>query len=508
MKSPEDSRTAADWHLRTGIVRQQAGDLEGAVRSYKQAIALDPECFSAYNNLGNLFAALGDFDTALIFLKAAAEIKPGNAEIHNNVGNIYFKLELAQPAVDCYLKAIALQPESAPYYNHLGNALRLQGRYAEAETCLHAALHRRPNYPEAHANLGFLFAEQGRFAEAEEHYRRAIQQQPEYAMAHVCLGHLLLRRGDFTGGWAEQEWRWQWGDFPSPKRNFVQPQWRGESVERGALLLHAEQGFGDTIQFLRYVPLVAELLPGVAIVLEVHPELKRLAAGLCGVSLLLSRGESLPAFDWHCPLMSLPVGFATDLATIPKAVPYLLLDRSRLASSPARSHADLRVGLVWAGAPGNRVDGRRSLRLSCLRGLWKVPGVSFYSLQRGAVEQVAEQPFVGVLPQEGDFAMTASVINGLDLVIAVDTAVAHLAGALGRPVWLMLPRNADWRWLVDCTESPWYPSARLFRQETAGDWEAVVARIAEELAVLAGHATPTKQLRAAAHEPESPWLPC
>ena len=307
--TPEEE---AAWHVLFGAKQQQAGDLEGAVRSFRQAISIDPASFAAYNNLGSLFAAVGDFATALTFLNAAAAIEPSNAEIHNNAGNVRLQLGHLQGAIDCYLKAISLQPDSAIYFNHLGNALRSQSKFAEAETCLQEALRLRPRYPEALANLGFLFAEQSRFVEAEAHYREAIAQQPDYAMAHVCLGQLLLRRGDFAGGWAEQEWRWTWPDFPSPKRNFAQRQWRGELLLSGTLLLHAEQGFGDTIQFLRYVPLVAERLPGVVLVLEVHPELQQPGCvSVPGISLLLARGETLPAFDWHCPLMSLPLAFAT-----------------------------------------------------------------------------------------------------------------------------------------------------------------------------------------------------
>ena len=480
------SADSAEEQVRLGVLLDHKGDRAGAVRCYRQALAVDPSSFGAYNNLGNLFASLGDFATALTFLHAAAAIHPASAEIHNNVGNIYLQLKQVQPAIDCYLKAIALQPASATYYSHLGNALRLQGRFTEAETCLRTALNLRPEFPEAHANLGFLFAEQGRFAEAEGHYRQAIQQRPNYAMAHVCLGQILLRRGDFARGWAEQEWRWKWPEFPSPKRNFGQPHWRGEPVANGSLLLHAEQGFGDTIQFLRYVPLVKKQLPGVTILLEVHPELKRLAATVPGVARLLSRGDPLPAFDWHCPLMSLPLAFATTAATIPATIPYLFPPG---ALQPASGDRGLRVGLVWAGSPGNCVDGRRSMTLAALGALWKVPGVSFYSLQRGKGDQVEGQPFDGMLPQDGDFAITADIMAKLDLVIAVDTAVAHLAGALGRPLWLILPKIADWRWLVDRDDSPWYSTARLFRQETDGDWKLVVERIAEELTALARSAS-------------------
>ncbi len=480
---------SAEEQVRLGADLEEAGDRAGAVDCYRQALAADPASFAAYNNLGSLFSRLGDFETALTFLQSAVAIRPSNPDIYNNLGNVYFQQGRAQPAIDCYLKAIALRPECATYYSHLGNALRLQARYAEAEVCLLEALRIRPAYPEAAANLAFCFVEQGRFAEAEALYRCAIEQKPDYAMAHMCLGQLLLHRGDFAAGWVEQEWRWLWPEFPSPRRNFAQPQWKGEEIRTGTLLLHAEQGFGDTIQCLRYVALVRDRLPGVAIILEVHPELKRLAAGLNGVACLLARGEVLPEFDWHCPLMSLPLAFATEMGTIPTVIPYLSAEpeASEFEGWTDRivtGRAGLRVGVVWAGEAGNRADDRRSMPLTALEALWRVPGIDFYSLQRGAVVETPAQPFAGKLAQEGDFAMTASAMRGLDLVIAVDTAVAHLAGSLGLPVWLMLPASADWRWLVDREDSPWYPTARLFRQKTAGDWRAVADQIALELGGL------------------------
>ncbi len=480
----DESMEAASLIAR-GVSFYDNGNLEGAVLCYQQALQLDPKSYEAYNNLGNLFASLGDRQTAFTFLQAAANLNPEASSIHNNLGNIYLAEKRIEEAIASYTQAITLQPTSASFHNHLGNALRLNGRYSEAAEHLETALSLRPGYAEALVNVGFLHYEQQQLEEAEGYYRQAIIAKPDFALAHTCLGQMLLRRGEFTAGWAEQEWRWRWKDFPSPKRNFQCPQWRGEDIVGAKILVHAEQGVGDAIQFLRYIPMLIER--GASIVLEVHPELRRLALTLDGVAQTISRGGPLPDSDWHCPLMSLPLAFATVRETIPSRVPYLYPTSEHvgwLEQSPGKS---LRVGLVWAGNPDNQVDRKRSIALSAFAPLFQIEGVSIYSLQRGpASEEIPSShlPFTAVIPQEGDFAVTAAAIVHLDLIVAVDTAVAHLAGALAKPVWILLPRVADWRWLTDRSDSPWYPSARLFRQRSAGQWDEVIVEICEELSHL------------------------
>ena len=276
----------------------------------------------------------------------------------------------------------------------------------------------------------------------------------------------------------------EWKQFPSPARNFSEPQWRGEALGGKTILLHAEQGLGDTLQMLRYVPLLAS--QGARIVLEVPPELLSLAATLKGVAQVLARGDALPSFDWQCPMMSLPLAFSTTLQTIPSHTPYLNPLRAERPAwlRPARN-GRLQVGLVWAGNPKNTVDRRRSLPLAALASLFAVEGVMMYSLQRGGPPgEIASSglAFAGALPEAADFAETASALKHLDLVITVDTAVAHLAGALGCPVWILLPYVADWRWLLDREDSPWYRTARLFRQTASMEWSSVVQRAADRLA--------------------------
>ena len=483
--------TSADRVVNDGVAMLRAGNLEGAVESFRRALVLDPSSSEAYNNLGSVFASLRDWKTALIFTRAAVELNPTSAEIHSNLAHLHLKQNRIEAAIESYSQAAALAPEEPRYANSLGHALLLSGQYAAAEISIGKALSLQPQYAEAYVNLGFLFYLQQRPASlVEDCYRKAIALKPDLAQAHVNLSHSLLRRGAFASGWVEHEWRWKWKEFPSPKRNFTEPQWKGEPIEGAWILLHAEQGFGDTIQFLRYVPMVAAL--GARIILEVHPELRSLVASTNGVRQVISRGDPLPKFEWQCPLLSLPLAFGTELQNIPANIPYLGSD-FEAAKWLHKEHAtDLHVGLVWAGGAINVIDRERSLSLAALNSLWQVKGVSFYSLQRGPVSAEAETssfPFAGSQPQAGDFAATAAAISQLDLVVSVDTSVAHLAGALGIPVWILLPARSDWRWLTDRDDSPWYPSAKLFRQQVEGEWSSVITRVAAELSHLATRST-------------------
>lgn len=470
----------SDLHVTLGRLHQLSGDLQGAVQCFKRAIEIDPSSFAAYACLGSLFAALRDWPSALTFLRAAVTINPDSADTHNNLGNLYFEQEQSCAAIESYQQAISMQPAMALYHNNLGNALRIEERYAEAEICFRHALSLRPDYAEAQVNLGFACFVQGRMNEAELHNRRAIEIKPEFALAHCNLAQILLKRGAFADGWREQEWRWQWSDFPSPKRSFTQPQWDGRAIAGNSIFVHAEQGFGDTIQFLRYVPLLAER--GAFITLEVHPELMRLAAGVAGVAKLIARGEEIPDCDWHCPMMSLPMAFATELRTIPAAIPYLFTDLPAPRWINQRECETLRVGVVWAGSRKNRIDRMRSFAPEALSTIFAIKGINFYSLQQEMPDGLPPaKMFCGQLPASADFIETAVAIMSLDLVITVDTAVAHLAGALGKPVWILLPHVADWRWLVGRDDSPWYPTARLFRQPAAGEWKVVIDRVMTEL---------------------------
>jgi TPR repeat/Glycosyltransferase family 9 (heptosyltransferase) len=386
-------------------------------------------------------------------------------------------------ATQLIAQAIAIQPKEPLYYLNFAGVLQKQGRLEEAVRCYRGALALRPEYPEVHNSLGYALQTMGRFEEAGEQYERAIGLAPEFADAHVNRSLLQLLRGKFDAGWRNYEWRWR----VMQARERSQSMWRGEALGGARILLYAEQGLGDTIQFLRYVPLVQAA--GGMVVLEVPESLQRLAAMLPGVEI---QGEQSEECVRQCPLMSLPLVFGTTLATVPAEVPYLTAPylTAPKAARPARPLegpiAGLRVGLVWAGSATNAKDQFRSMTLEQLAPLVAVEGVRFYSLQMGeAATQLAAMPpatITDLTEGIGDMADTAARIAELDLVIAVDTAVAHLAGALGRPVWLLLPFAPDWRWLLEREDSPWYPTMRLFRQPRFGDWDAVVERVRGALA--------------------------
>ena len=326
--------------------------------------------------------------------------------------------------------------------------------------------------------------------DALAHYADAIARDPENPEAHFNAAVTRLCLGDFRDGWKQYEYRWQKKDVAAQRRDFPQPMWRGEKDLHGKIVcLHAEQGLGDTIQFARYAPLVAAL--GANVIVGVQRPLTALMATVPGVSLVLSDGEALPDFDLHCPLLSLPLAFETDLATVPANIPYLWPHEQRMAKWRGRlpQSGRLRVGICWAGSSVHLNDHNRSLPLARFASVMSVPGLEFVSLQKEvstAQAAILEEYGVLQLGQEfADFADTAAVIAMLDLVIAVDTSVAHLAGAMGKAVALLVPFSPDWRWLLDRTDSPWYPSMRLFRQTAIGDWGGPIGRVRQELADLA-----------------------
>lgn len=329
-----------------------------------------------------------------------------------------------------------------------------------------------------------------RFDEALASYEKALAIQPDFADAHFCESDLWLLIGDFARGWPKYEWRWNSTLFPSAARHFALPPWLGtEPLDGKTILLHSEQGLGDTIQFCRYVPLVAKR--GARIILEVEKSLVGLMRNLSGVAEVIAKGEPLPSFELHCPLASLPLAFATRLETIPADVPYLSipLPCSERWQRKLAQISGLRVGISWAGNPNFRNDHNRSIGLQSLSPLLSHPTAQFVSLQKdlrvGDLELLQNHPQVIHLGAEiGSFVDTAAIISMLDLVISSDTSVVHLAGALGSPIWTLLPHAPDWRWLLDRDDSPWYPTMRLFRQPVPGDWRSVIAAVRAALSVI------------------------
>jgi hypothetical protein len=354
-------------------------------------------------------------------------------------------------------------------------------RIDESIVAFRRAVQIKPDYAEAHNNLSGALYQRGQIDEATAAAARAITLEPDYAEAHWTLALILLTQGNFAQGWREYEWRWRRDSFTTPRRNFPQPRWDGGDLHGERILLHAEQGIGDTLQFVRYAPMVAQR--GGRVILECQRALKRLFSQLPGVEEIVEAGEPLPSFDLHCPLMSLPLVFQTELASVPASIPYLKSDAKLWAAWKSRLESEStgrRIGLAWAGSPTQRRDRNRSMKLAQLGPLARIPNAIFYSLQKG--EAGKEPPPQGLTIRDftgelNDFADTAALLECLDLILTVDTAVAHLAGAMGKPVWTMLAFSPDWRWLLNRDDSPWYPTMRLFRQPRIGDWATPVSQI-------------------------------
>ena len=386
-------------------------------------------------------------------------------------------------------RALALDPRNVEALSNRGAALRNLDRPAEALADYDRALALSPSHAQAHTNRGVALASLNRFAEAEAAYDRALALDPADARARYNRGLARLVQGDLAGGFADHEARWTGSDTQQGPRPFAAPQWRGEEAVGRTILLHAEQGLGDTIQFARYVPLVARR--GATVILEAHGALAPLLAPLEGVARVVERGATLPSFDLHCPLMSLPLAFGTTLATIPAQVPYLQAPAEHLERWRARlgERRRPRVGLAWSGSPTLRNDRNRTIPLARTAPLRSLP-VDLFALQKDVRPEdrpaFAEGPPIATFgDQLADFRDTAALTGLMDVVVSVDTSIAHLAGALARPVLLMLPFSPDWRWLLGRSDTPWYPTMRLLRQPRPGDWEAVLQAVEAGLRDLA-----------------------
>jgi tetratricopeptide (TPR) repeat protein len=475
----------AEAHKNLGIALKDKGMLDEAIKSHRRAIAIDPAYALAHGDLGYALAAKGEIDQAILSYRESLRLNPANPQVWNNLGIVLADKNLLSEAVAAYRESVRLKPEHEAM-NNLANALAKAGRLDEAVPVFHDAIRLKPNSPDIWSNLGLILREAGRLDEAIEASSYALQMVPEMPYPHWNIAQALLQKGDYERGWPEYEWRWRWKDFPSPRRNFAQPQWRGEPLNRRTILLHTEQGLGDIMQFVRYAPLVAAR--GGRVLLETPRSMALLFQSLPDVELVFS-DQPLPSFDVHCPLMSLPLAFGTRLDTVPATVPYFHVAPGvaetwgkKLGPRTGR----LRVGLAWAGNPKQVVDTRRSITLSHLSPLSKVPGVTFYSLQKGyAAAQTANPPpgmeLIDLTGEIEDFADTAALISHLDLVISTCTSIAHLSGALGKKTWTLLAHLPDWRWMLGRDDSPWYPTMRLFRQTAPGDWAGVMGRVADAL---------------------------
>jgi tetratricopeptide (TPR) repeat protein len=485
----------AGAHNNLGIALQAQARLDEAIASFRRAIDLNPDYAGAHNNLGTALKDQGRLDEAGGCFRRAIAINPHDAAAHNNLGITFKEQARLDEAATAFRQAIALDPDFAEAHNNLGTVLGEQSRQDEAVRCYRSAVDLMPDFAEAHNNLGTALRALQRLDEAVASYRRAIGLSPDYADAHNNLAMALLACGDMAAGWAEYEWRWKTPQTAKACRDFAQPQWRGAPAQGRTLLIHAEQGLGDTLQFCRYVPLAAAR--GLRIILEVPAPLVRLLRSLPDVDLVVARGETLPEFDLHCPMLSMPLAMGTTITTVPCAVPYLRADTALAAAWRARLAATRRpgprVGVAWAGssrrhsATGAALDGRRSIAPDRLAPLFALSGLHFVSLQKDGPSALAHFLLTDFMDEIADFADTAALVANLDLVVSVDTSVAHLAAALGKPVWLLDRFDSCWRWLVGRRDSPWYPTLRLYRQPRPGDWDAVIESLRADLGLFAGH---------------------
>lgn len=476
---------APELYNNRGVVLRLMGRADEALDSLDRAIALRPDFAEAFDNRGHVLRDLARPDEALDNHDRAIALKPGFADPHCNRGHLLLDLGRTGEALACFERAIALRPTFAEAFNNRAIARRTLHDPAGAFDDFSRAVSLRPDYVEAWSNLGNLASERGDHPQAVAFYRRAIALNPDYPDAHRNLGLCHLLNGHFATGWEENEWRWECRSQRRSKRDFAQPLWRGSEPLRGrTILLHSEQGLGDTIQFCRYAKAVADL--GARVLLEVEPTLVELLA-IEGVAQVIAKGAPLPGFDLHCPLLTLPLALRTDHATIPSARRYLGSDGQRAAGWVRRlgPRRRPRVGLVWSGNPGHANDGNRSIRLAefATIGSERVDLISLQQTIRDGDRPAlaANRRILDVGAELRTFADTAALCDQLDLVISVDTAVAHLAGALGKPVWIVLPAYPDWRWLRDRRDSPWYPSARLYRNESRRSWNALLAQVRADL---------------------------
>jgi tetratricopeptide (TPR) repeat protein len=525
-----------------GELALQTGRLREGVDLLKKALAVNAKQPAVHSNLAYALNALQRHDEALACAERALVMQPKFADALNNRGNALAALNRPLDALASYERALSLAPELAAAWSNRACVLRDLGRYADALDSCDQALALQPNYPDAWSNRGNVLGDLNQPHEAQRCYQRALELAPGFVDAWNNLGLAqvdlnqreaalssyeralalnpasveahwnqslcLLQMGRFESGWREYEWRWERSRIKAGKRAFAQPLWLGDfPLDGKTILLHAEQGLGDTLQFCRYATLVAKL--GAKVVLEVPAALLRLLSTLEGVDRLVEAGQPLPPFDCHCPLLSLPLAFSTNETSIPAATPYLFAQSSAVSEWRERIERDyvtdtsasrpLKVGLVWAGenraqvAELRKIDARRSLAFEQFAPLLDVPNVRFFSVQKGAAapqlaESACRERVADYTELLHDFADTAALVASLDLLISVDTSTAHLAGALDKPVWILNRFDTCWRWLLERSDTPWYPSARLFRQPALGDWSSVIDAVRDALAGLSASA--------------------
>ena len=489
-----EPRRFESLHL-LGILFLRRGLPADAILQFDLALEANPDAADVHNNRGNALKDLKRLDDAVASYRKAIALRPLFAEAYVNMANVLLALERFDEALAAYDRAIELKPYASAILGRAVALLRL-GRLDEALTGCDRAIAFEPNQAEAHNVRGNVLVALNRIDGALTSYDRSTALDPARAEFFYDRAHCRLLNGDYRQGWADHEWRWQSRGFQSKRPPIDAPPWRGQNLQGRRILVFREQGYGDIIQFARYLPLLRQC--GAEVTFLLSPQLRRLLSPLtAGVEVISElRGAR---FDFQCALMSLPFGFKTDLSSVPDAVPYLSAEPDLIRRWRERigTHG-FKIGVAWRGNP-QALDKTRFIPLPDFMPLARLPRVRLISLQRqDGLDQLGDLPADVSIETLGDdfcngpdaFVDTAAVMANLDLIVSCDTSIPHLAGALGRPVWVALKRVPDWRWLLDRDDSPWYPTARLFRQERRGDWTSVFERVERELRALLGHSAP------------------
>ena len=525
------------FHNTLGIILEALGKFDQAISAYRQAVSLKPDYAEAYHNMAVAMQSQGHYAAAVEKCRHAVLLKPDYVQAYNTMAFSLEKQDFYDEAIENYRQALLLDPDFAEAYNHLGVVLNDMGRTAEAIDNFRNALKREPGYAEVYNNMGIALKEQeefseaiasfekalqldpdfaeayynlgnslrdeGRCAGAIDNYKKAIGLKPDYAQAHWNLSLALLLNGNYSEGWKGYKWRRNVNlkvltDYHCTGK----PRWDGSSFKSKRLLVHHEQGLGDNIQFVRYLPMVKAR--GGTVVFETLKPLVNLLRGFPGVDELVEYvpNRKLPLeYDVYTSLLDMPHIFKTTVETIPSQVPYIFADLSR--SRYWREELigpELKVGIVWAGSPEHGNDRFRSCSLKHFASLGEIEGVRLYSLQKGSAARQMEE-FEGTVSMTNiskhfnDFTDTAAAIDNLDLIISVDTSVLHLSGAMAKPTWALIPYAPEWRWMLNRQDSPWYPTMRLFRQSYWNDWDSVFGRVTEELKAIISNPWKSKQIK-------------
>jgi tetratricopeptide (TPR) repeat protein len=478
--------TIAQFHANLGEMYRRLARFNLAADSLRRALEIDPSTAQVHNTLGVVMKSLGKSRDAIAAFSQAVQRAPDFAEAQFNLGLALGDARRFKEAIAPLRRAVDLKPDDLEAMRHLGSSLMFAGELDEAEQILRSVVAKAPTSAGAYNDLGSCLNQKGNLAESSAMCRKALALDPNLDEAHWNLAIALLRGGDLAAGLPEYEWRLK-NHWSVLKTSFARPRWDGGDLHGKTILLHSEQGLGDTLQFIRYLPLVADM--GGRIYLRCQKELLRLLASFPHISRIISDAEELPEFDVYSPLLSLPLMFRTTLLSIPADVPYIQPSADLAKSWEARlgsRNKPLRVGLAWAGSRAHKDDARRSIDADRFSAFAALPNVQLHSLQKGpAAEDARQVPSLTDHAKEiHDVADLAALIAQIDLVVTVDTAVAHLAGAMAKPVWVLLPKISDWRWMMDRTDSPWYPTMRLFRQTALDRWDDVIGEVAVALSAF------------------------